>query len=58
VKPSAELDHWARLVEYYQEEACQLTLAGEPEYAAIFEKAIPSAIQQRERWRHVVLSGK
>jgi len=55
---TAELEHWSRRVDYLLEEATQLTLAGEPEYAAIFEKAIPSAIQQRERWRHVVLSGK
>ncbi len=53
--PQAELDHWSRLVEYYHEEACALTIAGELDFASIFEKAIPGAIRQREQWRHVVL---
>jgi hypothetical protein len=54
----AEFDHWSRRVEYLHEENVQLTIAGELEDAAIYAKAIPGAIEMRERWRKDVLSGK
>lgn len=58
MSPRAEFGFWQRRVEYLDAESFLLKQDGAADEAAIFEKSIPQAIEQRERWRRIVLSGK
>lgn len=54
----AEFEARALKVEYFLETASIYAKYGEDEYASIYQKAIPGAIEQRERARRALLSGK
>ncbi len=55
---TAEFEAWSLRCDYLQETANIYAQVGQHDDAGIYLKALPTAIEQRERYRKDVLSGK